>query len=138
MSAVPSKEIPRHLADNRFHCSRRMGADRAETFLAKEVDDNDREHEVTQAYNIDGWTGFDFPGRKGKVRRSLATLSIPSLDLADLSLALCAPVTKYSEMTWNFNHFSGVDWDNKAGKKAVFLIEGKGKGQSSSLRPLLR
>jgi hypothetical protein len=45
-----------------------MGADRAETFLAKQVDDNDREHEVTEAYNIDGWTGFDFPGRKGKVR----------------------------------------------------------------------
>lgn len=41
---------------------------------------------------------------------------------------------QYSELIWNFNHFSGVDWDNKAGKKAVFLIEGKGKGKASNHR----
>lgn len=27
-----------------------MGADRAETFLAKEVDENNREQEITEAY----------------------------------------------------------------------------------------
>lgn len=79
-----------------FH---RMGADNKETFLAKQVDPENRSQVVTDAYDIEGWTGFDFPGREDK----------------------------YSKMKWNFNHFSGVDWDDKAGEKKIFLIEGKGK-----------
>lgn len=67
-----------------------MGADRAETFLAKQVDDDDREREVTEAYDIDGWTGFDFPGRKGKVHA--LRLSSPTCSCADLSSASSKPL----------------------------------------------
>ena len=77
----------------------KAGADTTETFKAREVDDNDRTKLVTEAYDIEGWTGFTFPGRKDK----------------------------YSKMHWTYNHFTGVDWDQKGGKKAVFRIEGDGK-----------
>jgi len=35
-----------------------------------EVDNNDRIKEISDQYDIEGWTGFQFPGRKGKVRGS--------------------------------------------------------------------
>ncbi|CEQ41970.1 SPOSA6832_03728 [Sporobolomyces salmonicolor] len=95
------------------------GADYTETFKATEVAEENRNQEVSEMYDIDGWTGFNFPGRKGK----------------------------YSEMVWNFNHFdglfilgevptkadmasirqTGVDWDDKNKKKAIFKIHGEGK-----------
>ena len=31
-------------------------------------------------------------------------------------------------MEWNFNHFTGVDWDAKKEKKAIFQIQGENKG----------
>ena len=34
---------------------------------------------------------------------------------------------KYSNMKLNFNHFTGVDFDNRQGKKAIFRIEGENK-----------
>jgi hypothetical protein len=34
--------------------------------MATEVDQNDRTKEISDMYEIEGWTGFDFPGRKGK------------------------------------------------------------------------
>lgn len=34
---------------------------------------------------------------------------------------------KYSKMKYNFNHFTGVDFDNKTGKKSIFRIEGENK-----------
>jgi alpha-amylase len=30
-------------------------------------------------------------------------------------------------MKYNFNHFTGVDFDNKTGKKSIFRIEGENK-----------
>lgn len=66
----------------------------------QQVDDNDRKKKIGEPRDIDGWTKFTFPGRKGK----------------------------YSEFQWNFNHFSGVDYDNKTGDKGVFRILGDNKG----------
>ena len=34
---------------------------------------------------------------------------------------------KYSSFKFNFNHFTGVDYDNKTGKKAIYRIEGDNK-----------
>lgn len=36
-------------------------------------------------------------------------------------------------MKWNFNHFTGVDFDNKQGKKAIFRIEGENKGWAQAV-----
>lgn len=33
----------------------------------------------------------------------------------------------HSKMEWHHYHFTGVDWDNKNGKKAIFKIQGDGK-----------
>ncbi|KAG9102539.1 hypothetical protein FRC06_001813 [Ceratobasidium sp. 370] len=59
----------------------------------------DRNRDITDKYNIEGWTGFDFPGRDGK----------------------------YSQLKWTFNHFTGVDYNHDGGKNAIFRIDGDGK-----------
>ncbi|ELU42665.1 alpha-amylase [Rhizoctonia solani AG-1 IA] len=56
----------------------KFGADRTERFRATEVDPNDRTRDITDKYDIEGWTAFDFPGRNGK----------------------------YSQLKWTFNHFT--------------------------------
>ncbi len=98
----------------------KMGADRAEKFKAIEVDTNDRTKAISDPYDIEvsrpregnlpplkpltifskGWTAFDFPGRG----------------------------EKYSPFKWNFNHFTGVDYNSETGKKGIFRIEGDNKG----------
>ncbi|MDY0235462.1 MAG: alpha-amylase [Gudongella sp.] len=76
------------------------GADRPEKFKAIKVDYNDRNRELGGEIEIEGWTGFDFPGRKDK----------------------------YSSFKWNFNHFNGIDFNNLTGEKAIYRIIGKNKG----------
>lgn len=34
---------------------------------------------------------------------------------------------QYSNLKWNFNHFTGVDYNNDGGKNAIFRIHGDGK-----------
>jgi len=77
----------------------KFGADDKERFLAKEVDWNERDKELTDLYEIEGWTKFTYPGRGDK----------------------------YSSLKWNFNHFTGVDFNADGGKKAIFKIQGDGK-----------
>lgn len=101
----------------------KAGADFAETFKAIEVDNEDRNKEVSGAYDIEGWTGgsliptlfrrprssscstgFNFPGRKGEDGK-----------------------LKYSQQEYHHYHFTGVDFDNKSGKNAIFKIQGENK-----------
>ncbi|NLL50335.1 MAG: alpha-amylase [Eubacteriaceae bacterium] len=77
----------------------KAGADYAETFSVVEVDEKNRWKVISEPYDIDGWTGFRFPGRDGK----------------------------YSEFVWNHTHFTGVDFDGKTGKTSIFKILGEGK-----------
>lgn len=77
----------------------RLGADESETFKATEVANDDRTKNLGEPYDIEGWTKFNFAGRGDK----------------------------YSKMKYNFNHFTGVDFDNKTGKKSIFRIEGENK-----------
>lgn len=77
------------------------------------VDENNRNKEVGEMHNIEGWTKcvrhwtnyvdttnvmglprFTFPGRGDK----------------------------YSDMKWNFNHFTGVDYDAKTETTAIFKV----------------
>ncbi len=78
----------------------RMGADATERVEAVRNADNDRNLQLEET-SIQAWTKFTFPGRKGK----------------------------YSNFQWNWTHFSGVDWDDKAQRGAVFQFAGKSWAQ---------
>lgn len=77
-----------------FVLNHKAGADETEVFQAVRVADDNRLYEMEEARDIEAWTKFTFPGRQGK----------------------------YSDFVWNFQHFSGVDYDVKTGEKGVFKI----------------
>lgn len=74
----------------------KAGADETETFEVVEVNPMNRNEEISEPFEIEGWTKFDFPGRDGK----------------------------YSSFTWNSTHFNGTDFDQKTGKTGIFKIGG--------------
>ena len=74
-----------------------MGADKPEEVMAVETASNNREEEVSQPYDIEAWTRFTFPGRKGK----------------------------YSTFTFDHTCFDGVDYDQRKGKNAIYNLEGQ-------------
>lgn len=82
------------LADMVFN--HKGGADESEVFMAVQVDENNRNKEISAHRNIEGWTGFTFPGRNNA----------------------------RSEFKWHFQHFSGVDFDQKTGQSGIFRILG--------------
>ncbi|KAF2873985.1 glucan 1,4-alpha-maltohexaosidase precursor [Massariosphaeria phaeospora] len=83
----------------------KAGADRTERCRVVEVDDNDRTKEVSEPYEIEGWLGFDFPGRGDK----------------------------YSSMKYHWEHFSGTDFNQENERKAIYKIVGDNKGWSQSV-----
>lgn len=83
----------------------KAGADYTERFMAREVDPDQRGQATSEPYEIEGWTGFDFPGRGDT----------------------------YSNFKWHWYDFSGIDYDVATGKKAIFEIVGEGKGWSQGV-----
>ncbi|GME31698.1 hypothetical protein GTA08_BOTSDO11485 [Neofusicoccum parvum] len=83
----------------------KAAADRKEKCQAIEVDANDRTKEVSEPYEIEGWLGFDFPGRGDT----------------------------YSKQKYHWYHFTGTDYNAANEKKAIYKIQGDGKGWSSSV-----
>lgn len=83
----------------------KAGADYTEKFLAKEVNPEQREEELTEPYEIEGWTGFNFPGRNNT----------------------------YSDFKWHWYHFSGTDYNQANGKKAIYEIVGEEKSWSPNV-----
>jgi alpha-amylase len=83
----------------------KAAADNKEKCMAIEVDENDRTKEVGEPYEIEGWLGFDFPGRGDK----------------------------YSSMKYHWYHFSGTDFNAANDKKAIYKICGDNKGWSNSV-----
>ncbi len=75
----------------------KMGADEVEEVSANEFNDNNRYQMIGEGKTIGAWTKFTFPGRKGK----------------------------YSDFTWNWTHFDGIDWDQDNLKKSIFKFAGK-------------
>ena len=61
----------------------RIGADRTKRVEAVEVNPQQRNEVISEPKQIDAWTLFDFPARKHA----------------------------YSDFTWHWYHFDGVDWD---------------------------
>ena len=75
----------------------RMGADEMEEVSAAEFNEHSRYQMIGDQKVIGAWTRFTFPGRKGK----------------------------YSDFTWNWRHFDGIDWDQKKMRHALFKFTGK-------------
>lgn len=78
----------------------KTGADETERFPAFEVDPNNRQEKQTEPYEIESGTKFTFPGRGDT----------------------------YSDFKWSWEHFTGVDFNNATGKKAIYMIKGLNKG----------
>ncbi|EGN99260.1 glycoside hydrolase family 13 protein [Serpula lacrymans var. lacrymans S7.3] len=76
----------------------KLGADRCEAFSAVPVDPTNRLKDLGKERQIQGWTVFDFPGRKGK----------------------------HSSFVWTQEHFTGLDWDHQSRTNGVFRITGNG------------
>ncbi|KAL3492855.1 glycoside hydrolase superfamily [Aspergillus germanicus] len=83
----------------------KAGADFTERFQAVKVDPQNRNTEISTPEEIEGWTGFDFPGRGAK----------------------------YSSLKYNWSHFSGVDWDDIRKENAIFKITGTDKGWATDV-----
>ena len=78
----------------------KTGADYWEWVSAKKMDEKDRMRQLPEGMpfrRIQAWTGFDFPGREGR----------------------------YSEMRWNSEQFTGVDYDDLTGNHGVWKLEKK-------------
>ncbi|ANS76658.1 alpha-amylase [Paenibacillus yonginensis] len=77
----------------------KAGADETEKFKVVEVNPDNRTEVISEPFEIEGWTKFTFPGRKGK----------------------------YSPFTWNFEHFNGTDFDQSRKRQGIFRILGENK-----------
>lgn len=80
----------------------RMGADEKECVDAIEVNRGNRMQDISSIKQIDAWTKFTYPGRRGQ----------------------------YSDFVWQARHFDGVDWDERARRNGVFRFKDKQWDQS--------
>lgn len=83
----------------------KAGGDNKETFKVIEVKRDDRDDEISEPFDIEGYTYFEFPGRNGK----------------------------YSDFKWNFDLFTGVDYDAKEDRNGIFKIIGENKDWSDNV-----
>lgn len=87
----------------------KAGADYKERVWAQKVDWNDRNIEYGDPRIIEAWTKFTFPGRiKFNERQEIIE-------------------HKYSDFIWDYLHFDGTDWDDKAKEKAIYKFDGHGE-----------
>jgi alpha-amylase len=73
----------------------RGGADEAELIKVRKVDPENRKVFISEPFDIEAYTRFIFPGRKGK----------------------------YSQFIWDHHCFSGVDYDNRTKETAIYKIQ---------------
>ena len=75
----------------------KMGADKLQTIPANKVDWGNHQEIISEQENVKVATKFTFPGRNHK----------------------------YSDFEWNWTHFSGIDYNNETGEKAIFKFKDK-------------
>lgn len=75
----------------------KMGADEKETIKASKVDYFNRERKIAPLHEASVWTKYTFPGRKDK----------------------------YSDFKWDWNCFTGTDFDQNNGDRSILLFENK-------------
>ncbi len=88
--------------------NRKLGADYVESVTAAEFNESNRYQMIGEDKVIGAWTGFSFPGRKGK----------------------------YSDFVWNWKHFKGIDWDQNTLKQSLLkegeVASGEGKNKTEN------
>jgi alpha-amylase len=82
-----------------------LGLCQAKGFLGADFEIAGRDIEISKPLEIDGWVGFDFRGR------------------GDL----------YSSMKYHWQHFSGVDWDDKRKHQAIYKMHAPHKDWASDV-----
>lgn len=70
------------------------GGDETETITVRKVDPANRNEFISEPFEIDAFTKFTYPARAGK----------------------------YSKFKWDFQCFSGVDYDHRSGETALYSI----------------
>ncbi len=83
----------------------KVRGDYTEKIMAVEVDPQQRNQAISGEHEIQGWTGYDFPGRKDK----------------------------YSAFKWHWYHFTGTEYDDTIRKTGVYRILGEGKHWSDGV-----
>lgn len=83
----------------------KAGGEYTEKFQAVEVDPTNREKPISDPYEIEAYTGYNFPGRDNK----------------------------YSDFKWHWFHFDGTDFNAANNKKAIYRILGDGKNWSQGV-----
>lgn len=83
----------------------KMGGDRKERFRVVQVDPEDRNHLLSEPFEIESFTAFDFPARGDR----------------------------YSSFKWHWYHFSGVDYNAATGEMGIFRVLGEGKQWSDEV-----
>ena len=83
----------------------KTGADFTEKFMAQEVDPSNRDNALGEPREIQGWTGYNFPGRNNK----------------------------YSDFNWHWYHFSGTEMDDTIRKTGIYRILGENKYWSQNV-----
>lgn len=78
----------------------KAGGDEKEKFHVVKVDANNRQKNISEAFEIESYTKFTFPGRN----------------------------KKYSDFEWNFQCFSGVDYAENQGEGIYQVIHDHGDG----------
>lgn len=73
----------------------KAGGDEVELIKVRKVDPEDRTKFISEPYDIEAYTKFTFPGRKGQ----------------------------YSDFIWDFRCFSGIDYDQKTKEMAIYSIQ---------------
>jgi len=81
------------LADTVFN--HKAGGDELEKITVRKVNKENREEFISDEMEIEAWTKFTFPGRKGQ----------------------------YSGFIWDHQCFTGVDWAQNLNESAIFLIQ---------------
>ncbi|TYR80246.1 alpha-amylase [Priestia megaterium] len=80
-------------------------ADEKESFYVIEVDSSDRTAAISEPFEIEGWTKFNFANRDNQ----------------------------YSTFKWNFNHFNGTDYDARHDRSGIFRIVGENKNWNKNV-----
>jgi len=82
----------------------RMGSDATETIQATNMNWQNRNEPTGQQHQVEVWTKYTFPERNNK----------------------------YSSFTWDWNDFTGTDYDQSTGDKNLLQFEGKSWNENVS------
>ncbi|WP_159560766.1 alpha-amylase [Streptococcus halichoeri] len=78
----------------------KANGDHKERFYVLQMDPKNRQQAISEPYEIEAWTGFDFPGRNNH----------------------------YSDFKWHWYHFTGTDYDALHDEVGIYQITGDNKG----------